>query len=130
MNRRLQDQIHHTPGRTPDPTVDSTIELYDSDILAIEKVIARLNAEDVGQRRELEDFVQKVKEKFHDIGFLVDVLVWTSNVDGVFVPEITINGRVEDKPFDYDRQVHEVTNDLLELGEGGVISTKKMKPGA
>lgn len=127
----LRDKLHHTPGRKPEATVDATIELYDSDILAIEGVIAKLNNEDVGRARELEDFVQKTKELFFEIGLRVDVLMWTSNVDGTYVPEITINGRVDaHHEFDYDKQVHQVTNDLLELGEGGVISTKKMKPGA
>ena len=117
--------------------VESAIDLYDSEILKIEQVLEQLNAEDVGKPRPLEDFVQKVTELFAKIGLVVDVKVWTAadnrgqEIAGTFIPEITITGRVDRKhEFDYDRQVHEVTNDLLDLGEGGVIHTQKMKPGA
>lgn len=115
--------------------VDATIDLYDSDILKIEKVLEQLNAEDVGQKRDIEGFVQKATDLFAKIGLRVDVKIWTAadrrgqEVEGTFIPDITINGRVDKHEFDYDRMVHEVTNDLLELGEGGVIHTKKMKPG-
>lgn len=119
----------------PQGGVDSTIDLYDSDILRIEKVLDQLNAEDVGKKRDVEAVVQKITDLFARIGLRVDVKVWTAadargqEVEGVFIPEITINGRVDPKhEFDYDRMVHEVTNDLLELGEGGVIKTQKMKP--
>lgn len=127
----LRDKIHHTPGRKPDGGVDSSIELYDTDILAIESVLARLNTEEVGRTRDLETFVQKTTELFAEIGLKVDVSMWTSTADGVYIPQITINGRIDTKhEFDYDRMVHEVTNDVLQLGEGGVISTKKMNPSA
>jgi len=113
--------------------VDSSIDLYDSDILRIEKVLDRLNAEDVGKPRDIESLMKKIIDLFHDIGLRVDVSVWTAadnrgqEVEGTYIPSITINGRVDsDHQFDYDRMVHEVTNDILELGHDGIINTKTM----
>jgi len=100
----------------------SGIDLFDSDIVRIERVLAALNAKR-GKSIPLEAFRKEVVDRFFQIGLGVDVRVWETNVAGVFAFDIQINSRSE--AFDPDRMVHEVTNDLLDLGEGGVISSQK-----
>lgn len=101
----------------------STLDIYDSEIAEIERVsnILKVRAR---QPRNYDDFQREIKERFAEIGFVVDVKWWETNVEGVMMPEIEIIGRVDKSHvFDRDRMVHEVTNDLLDLGEGGVIKT-------
>lgn len=106
------------------------IELYDSDILVIEEILAHLARRAEG-RRDRDAFDREIKERFTDAGFEV-ATSWFhvadrrtgQEVPDVYMPEITVNGRVQKRfTFDHDQQVHEVTNDLLELDEGGVIKT-------
>lgn len=109
--------------------VQAEINLYDSDILSIESVLKKL-ATRQGQSVDLESFRNEIVNRFREAGFDVKVSMWTTEQKGTFVPEVTIVDRVDkDHAFDYDRMVHEVTNDLLDLGEGGVISTKDL-PGS
>lgn len=105
------------------------IELYDSEVLTIEEILAALARRAEG-RRDRDAFDREIKERFADAGFAVAVNWYHvadragQEVPDVYMPEITINDRVQKGvPFDHDRQVHEVTNDLLELDEGGVIKT-------
>jgi hypothetical protein len=112
------------------------IDLYDSEIIEVEKIIQKLNYDHVGQQRDVEGFVQRTIDMFARIGLRADVAMYTMAdrqgrpVEG-FMPEITIQGRINERgfEFDHDKMVHEVTNDLLGLGEGGVINTTHMKPG-
>ncbi len=106
------------------------IDLYDSEILAAEKVLEALN-EKSGKAVPLEAFRKEIIGRFEEIGLVVDPKVWTSALgEGIFEFEIEIQGRTEPRAFDYDRQVHEVTNDILDLlpnQDKGVI--KSTKPG-
>lgn len=104
--------------------VTSTIDLLDSDIIRIEKVLAALNAMR-GKTVPLESFRREILDRFEQIGLGVDVKVWETNLVSVFLFDIEINRRYE--AFDPERMVHEVTNDLLDLGDGGVINTKNVK---
>lgn len=90
------------------------IDLYDSEILAAEKVLERLH---VKQRTStnLESFRKEIVERFAEIGLKVDVKVWTTNQDGVFGFEVEITGRTEEIKWDPDRMVHEVRTDILDL---------------
>ena len=90
------------------------IDLYDSEILAAEKVLEKLN---VKQRTatNLENFRKEIIERFAEIGLKVDVKVWTTNQDGVFGFEVEIIGRTENINWDADRMVHEVRTDILDL---------------
>jgi hypothetical protein len=75
---------------------------------------------------EYDSFQREIKERFYEIGFIVDVVWYETNMAEVKMPEIVIKGRTENKfVFDRDRQVHEVTNDVLDLGTGGVIKADK-----
>ena len=105
-----------------DGNVTSMVELNDSDILRLEGVFRRLQ-ERQGQSLNLDAFRREMVERFYDVGFRVDVKVWSTNVEGVYSFDIEIQERIEGK-FDPDRQVHEVTNDLLGLGTGGVIKSE------
>lgn len=111
--------------------VNSTIDLYDHEIPLIEGVLDRLNA-NVGKvhdnvTEEALRFKGEIEERFAEIGLLVGVMMVPEQVDArIISPHITINGRMEDHEFDHDRQVHEVTNDILGIAPdgGGVIKTK------
>lgn len=101
----------------------STINLYDSEVDEIHKIIEILRRRAEG-RRNYQEFQDEVIARFHDAGFVADVRWYDSNVEGVLIPEIQITDRVnKDFKFDPNQQVHEVTNDLLSLGEGGVIKS-------
>ncbi len=107
--------------------VSSLIDLNDSEILKLEKVIEKLN-EKQGSAVPLEAFRRDCVGRFEDAGFRVDVKVYDTNVVGVFAFDIEIQDRYEGQ-FDPDRQVWEATSDILELGEGGVIKTEKTSSG-
>lgn len=118
------------------------IEVYDHEVLQIEQAKKDLEAHAQG-RRNYEDFDREIKEKFASIGFAVTVNWYTAanpdntEIEGVLIPDITVDGRIGTDgaiaepgtfTFDHDRQVHEVTHDLLELGDeaSSVIKTGPM----
>jgi hypothetical protein len=105
--------------------VAKTLDIYDSEMLKIEEVLQAIqNRRGSRQRQDLGDFDLFIREAFHKIGFIADVKWYDTNIPDVKAPDIEIVGRVDENfVFDRDRQVHEVTNDLLGLGEGGVIKT-------
>lgn len=104
-----------------------SINVYDSEVNEIHRVVEALRrrAESPVSYQAWQD---EAIARFHDIGFEVDVRWWSTDVEGMLIPEINIKDRV-DKNFvwDPDRQVHEVTGDLLDLGEGGVIKSDLSK---
>lgn len=100
-----------------------TIDLYDSEVLAIEQVYLLLQEKAREGSHDYDAFDREIKERFQDIGFVVDVVWYHSQIESVKIPEIVVKARIERGEFDRDRMVHEVTNDLLGTGEGGVIKT-------
>lgn len=101
--------------------VNVNVDLMDSEVLKCERVIAKLNEK--SQRWvDMEGFRKEIIERFQEIGLGVAVRVYTTNVDGCFAFDVDIDKRLSGA-FDPDQQVHEVTNDLLGLGEGGVIKS-------
>lgn len=107
------------------PGLTANCEVYDSEILKIEQVINALNERTYNgtKRVEYAAFDREIRDRFAAIGFKVDVAWYHSDVDGVKIPEIVIQDRIEKKDFDFDQMVNEVTNDLLGFGEGGVIKS-------
>lgn len=103
----------------------SGVDILDSEVLEIEKVLNTLKDRAESHTGELGNFDNEIKTRFAEIGFAVDVKWWHTNVEGVKLPEIEIVGRTLARHFDHDRMVHEVTNDILSLGTGGTI---KMSP--
>lgn len=108
------------------------IELYDSDILVIEKIWDKLRERHQQQRRNYPAFEQEVRERFAEAGFLIHVNWFGYEIGGErqegAMPEITVTGRTEKQEFDHDKQVHEVTGNILELpGQeaGEVIRTDR-----
>lgn len=76
-------------------------------------------------------FEHEVAEQFAEIGFVASVeMMANPDLGGMMCPTIQVTGRTEAIDFDPDRQVHEVTHDLLGLGEehSAVIDTSKMTP--
>ncbi len=124
------DLAQHMARKQAAPAQDDvtkTADVLDSEILQIEKVMEVLKARSQNQMRNLDDFQREIKERFQDIGFIVDVVWYETNLADVKMPEIVIKGRTEAKAFDRDKMTHEVTSDILGLGDGGVIKTDKDK---
>ena len=99
----------------------SMIELNDSDILRIESVVKILNDRQ-GKVLNLDAFRREAEERFAEAGFKVTVKAYTTNQEGLYAFDIDINDRLEGE-FDPDQMVHEATNDILDLGTGGVIKS-------
>jgi hypothetical protein len=110
--------------------VDSMIQLYDSEIIEIEKVLEALNKRK-GQRTDYERWTSETKERFGKIGLAVSVLWYEAGVqradgslekvDGTLIPEIVVKSRIEQHTFDHEQMSHEVQSDLLQLGTGGKL---------
>lgn len=125
----VQDRFDREYGGVHNRESTARGDIQDSELLDIERVYKALGQKN-GQRRELDAFEREIKERFHEIGFAVDVAWFEFAIDGVkqegcFMPEISIVGRVEKTEFDHDQKVAEVTRNILELpGEGGVIKSE------
>lgn len=104
------------------PDVTSNLpDLNDSDILALERVVMILN-ERQGMALPMEGFRKEIIERFGQAGYKVDAKVWTTNQEGLYAFDIEIIDRLEGQ-FDPDQMVYEATNNVLDLGEGGVIKS-------
>ncbi len=120
-------QTHEAGG------VTSEVNLYDSEILEVEKVIDKLNERRAKTARmSYEAFTTEAKERFAEIGLKVSVLWYEAGaeqpdgslkkVEGMFIPEIVVKARLEKGfQFDHERMQHEVQSDILQLGTGGKI---------
>ena len=121
--------------------VTSLVDLNDSEIIVVEHIVALLNEsaghdDSTGAKRiNLEGFNKEIVERFAEgavlkggddvqrrVAFNVKVSWFTTNFEDVYVPRIEIQSRREGS-FDPDRQVHEVTHDLLGIEGAGVIKT-------
>lgn len=114
--------------------VTSQVNLYDSEIIAVEKVLEKLNERRTRTARmSYEAFTEEARNRFAEIGLVVSVLWYEAGtpqadgslkkLEGVLIPEILIKARTNAKTFefDHDRMAHEVQSDLLQLGTGGKI---------
>jgi hypothetical protein len=96
-------------------SIISSIDLNDSEILKLEKgplTWARLRQ---GSSMDIDQFVKSLEEQINQCGFTVEVKVLETNEPGVYAFTAEINGRTAGSVFDPDRQVHEVTHNLLQL---------------
>jgi len=98
------------------------IDLLDSDLLALEKVVEHLKLRQATSV-PLEAFRKEAVERFVAAGFVVEVQVWDTDQPGMFAFDIEIIDRTEAKTFDHDQMAWEATHDILGLGEGGIINT-------
>jgi len=109
----------------------SVLDIYDSELEKILAVTALLRERGATKQHNYEAFQREIEGRFADIGFRVEVNWYTfgyegtpGEVDGSAMPEITITGRILPEAFDRDRQVHEVTRNVLGIpGQEGVIKT-------
>lgn len=103
----------------------TAVEIYDHELIAIDKGPVAWMASRQGSRMPLEEFVRTAEGKFAEIGFKARVKAFETSEEGTYAFDVEIEGRVEGRAFDYDRQVHEVVNNLLdEPGvEKGFINT-------
>lgn len=101
----------------------SHVELYDSDLIAIERGPLEWMKAKQMTRVDLEGFRRAVVDQFGSIGFRVEVKVFETDQADVYAFDVEIREKLGRKEFDYDRMVHEVTHNILELPDqdGGVI---------
>lgn len=116
-------------GQVGDDDFTKSLDMLDSEILEIERVYDIIRARSRGSIN-YQHFQDEIKDRFADIGWVVDVVWYETNLAGVKMPEIVFKRRVERKVFDRDQMVHEVTSDILGLGTGGVIKTDQGKVAA
>jgi hypothetical protein len=115
-------------GELPPP---EPIELYDHEILAITEIVNLLAHKHQKERRNYVHLEAEITDRFNEAGFLVYVNWYFWMLDGQTqegcLPEITVIGRTARKhEFDHDRQVSEVTKNILDIpGADGVIKTDK-----
>lgn len=100
----------------PDPPPDWLI-------IRLEKPFRRLQEKSRSQKSfvDRDAFDREIRESFAEVGVVVDVKWWDTNVPGVYLPEVEPYALLFEPDNDQDRQVHDVTNDILGLGTGGVI---------
>lgn len=105
------------------------LDLYDHEVEEILQLQLRLSEKARYGRHNYTDFEREIRERFAGIGFTVEVswygfAVGGQKQDGA-MPEVTVTGRTDaGHVFDKDRQVHEVTRNVLGIpGEEGVIKT-------
>lgn len=106
------------------------IELYDSEVDAIQRVWDTLRDRHQKSLKNFDQVEREIVSRFADAGFVVHVNWFKYAIDGVeqdgaAMPEITIVGRCDPKQeFDHDKQVAEVTRNILGIpGQEGVIKT-------
>lgn len=102
------------------------VDLLDSEVDAIQKIWDRLRAKHQKSSRNYEAVEREIKDEFARIGLVASVKWFTYAVNGQrqdgAMPEISVVGRVEKTEFDRDRQVREVTSNILGIpGQEGVI---------
>lgn len=104
------------------------LDIYDSELEKILALQAELNDKIRFRKLNYGDFEREIRERFGELGFTVNVSWYRYSVGGQeqegAMPEVTVTGRTDGKfAFDPDRQVHEVTRDILGTGDEGVIKT-------
>lgn len=118
-----------------DDSISSIVNLYDSEFLAAEKVWKTLQDRAQGRSVDRDNLHREIHERFREIGLVVRVNWYQGGellpdgtlraLEGVYVPEISIQARTETKgQFDHDKMAWEVQNNILELPgqEKGKIS--------
>jgi hypothetical protein len=107
------------------------IDLYDHDRIALRELAATLR-NDVGRNRDMEQWVQMVKHRGENLGFVLDVQVYEDlDHPGDYWPAIDIIGRTRLEPhgFDFERQSWEVRNDIAGIEPDKVgIKPPKFEP--
>jgi hypothetical protein len=102
--------------------VTQAFQLYDSEIEAALGVLATLRGRSAS-RCDLEAFNREIHQRFEEIGLVVQVKWFETNVEDTYASDIDIVGRTEEHVFDHDKMVHQVVHDILQTGDSGVIKS-------
>jgi hypothetical protein len=95
--------------------MSNNLDILDSELIELDRVLMSWASNQQMSRRDLESFRRGAIEKAARCGFTLNVLTYETTQEDVYAFEFEITGRVDKKSFDYDRMVHEVTNNILEL---------------
>lgn len=102
-------------------SVSSLINItLDSEILAIEQVLKKLN-ESAWNPRDVDGFTREIIERFGLAGYNVAVTWNYTNFVSVYMPTITIVSRTEKNVFDHDKMSWEVQHNILGLETAGAV---------
>lgn len=104
------------------PGLTSNFDIHDSEINEIHKILEKMRLVASGPVN-YDMWQREIEDRFARIGFKIDVRWYTTNLEGVLMPEINISDRLEKHAFDHDKKVHEITKDILGLGQQGVIKS-------
>lgn len=104
-----------------DLEMEVLVDVYDHEILKLETALAAV-AERYEFTEATEDnllsFVNEVKQRFHEVGFIVDIGFQYIAGDTIRIPTLSLVARVdEDGDFDRERQTWEVQHNLLEIDD-------------
>jgi len=101
-------------------------EINDSELLKLEKVNNWAAARQKTYT-DIDQFTKDLEEQVNLAGFTCEVKVYDTDQPDAYGFDVEITGRTLGSFFDPDRQVHEVTNNLLQLpGEDkGFIKSKE-----
>lgn len=107
--------------------VQADIDLYESDVLKIEKVVGALNHSRLTKTSSVEGWRNEIEHRFSEIGFKVNIVLsqieGTQVGDGPLVPTqgtkihtlISVQERIDEiavGDFDHDQMRHEVQHNL------------------
>lgn len=103
---------------------DDLLNILDSEVAQLGEVVAWAQEQREKGRTSMESFRKAVVEKFAAVGFRAKVKCYETTEKDTYAFDFEILGRVENKPFDFDRMVHEVRSNVLGLpGDHSVIKT-------
>lgn len=100
--------------------VNFAIEPYDHEIPMIQDVLEAISKKQA-KSLHLETLRQEIIGRFAEIGFVCEITVYTTNQDGMYAFDLNITDRTDPKPFDHERQAHEVRNDILGISQPGIL---------
>lgn len=110
--------------------IESDIDLYDSDRNELARLANWLNEQNVGKPRNVQKYAEELVERFHKIGFHVEVRMYVDEdiATGetlIWYPYILIEARVEpEEEFDHDKMRFEVRSDILGVNAEGNVQKK------
>lgn len=110
--------------------VDSDIDLYDSDVVKIERVVAALNRSRLTKSTTVDGWHSEIEQRFAEVGFKVNIVLsqieGTQIGDGPVTPTegtrihtlISVQSRIKQIPvgeFDHEQQAYEVQHNIRGL---------------
>jgi hypothetical protein len=112
---------------------DNGFQLYDTELGKILDILGQINERVKDRQVDRDSLDREMRERIHnEVGIKVSIRWWTcgekmpdgtlKEIPGMYEPEIVPIERVtKELEYDHDRQRHEVINDALKIGEGGLI---------